>query len=151
MKPYWFTEEGIKKVEKLRNATYMGPWCVKTKNDWSETPVEVFYQENPNVEAGHSHYFGIFRKITLGTVSDDVYITNAESAFSVPITGILDNDEVVVSRYCHDFVDTSSGFIDGGRDYVRFGSSSDGSMPTRVKVTVDGSEFKFEVLEDAKV
>jgi hypothetical protein len=63
-------------------------------------------------------------------------ISNAESAFSEPITGILtDDDEVIVSRYRHDFVVKEGYMIDGGRDYTR---SSGGKFVT---ITVKDGEF----------
>jgi hypothetical protein len=72
-------------------------------------------------------------------------ITNAESAFSKDIVGIVDNDMVYVSRYRHDFVKTPSGFIiDGGRDYLRLGSdSNENSELDLVKVTVKDGVFIF--------
>ena len=70
-----------------------------------------------------------------------VMITNAESAFSEPITGILTDDgEVIVSRYRHDFVLKEGHFIDGGRDYTR---SSGGKF---VDVTVKNGEFVLEAV-----
>jgi len=71
-------------------------------------------------------------------------ITNAESAFSEPITGLLtENGEVIVSRYRHHCVIKGSYMIDGGRDYLRTsGNSADGKL---VKVTVENGEFVLEI------
>lgn len=71
-------------------------------------------------------------------------ITDAASAFSEPITGLLTDDgEVIVSRYRHDCVQKGPYMIDGGRDYLRTsGSNTDGKL---VKVTVVDGEFQFEV------
>lgn len=128
-------------IEEKYKAKYMGYWAVKRKNsNWSEMPVDVFYQPNPDLSKGHSYYFGIF------TVpgQDGVLITDAASAFSEPITGLLTEDgEVLVSRYRHDCVQKGPYMIDGGRDYLRTsGNNADGKL---VKVTVVNGEFVFEV------
>jgi hypothetical protein len=105
----------------------------------------VFYQPNPDTSAGHTHYFGMFIKTDpySGEGSGSVYITEASSAFSDPIAGILTDDgEVIVSRYRHDYVEKDGRMIDGGRDYVR------ASMHPTVNITVDGDQFVITEPED---
>lgn len=124
--------------QKYGGAIYMGPWTTKRPNGgWNDLPVEVFYQPNPDTEKGHSHYFGIFVR------ENQVFITNAESAFSEPIAGVLaSSGEVVVSRYAHDFVQREGFFIDGGRDYCRLGGTAALNREFKmVSVTVDGPNF----------
>ena len=96
-------------------------------------------QPNPDRSKGHSNYFGMYSAPGIGPM-----ITNAESAFSEPITGLLTEDgEVIVSRYRHDYVEKGPYMIDGGRDYLRTsGNNADGKL---VKVTVVDGEFQFEV------
>jgi hypothetical protein len=134
--PYWLKAEDIHNVEKLKNAKFMGFWATKRPDgSWNESPVDVFYVENPDTSKGHTNYFGLFFR------DGKLYITDGSSAFSEPITGILAPDgEVIVSRYRHHMVTKNAAMIDGGRDYIR----SSGDDPF-VNVTVDGSEFKFEV------
>ena len=136
---YWFMKEGIRKIEEMYGGKYIGYWAIKnTRGDWNESPVDVFYQSNPDTRKGHTHYFGIF------TRNGQVFITNAESAFSEPITGVLTEDgEVIVSRYRHDYVTKGSKMIDGGRDYVK--SSAGGPF---VNVVVNDGEFAFSLAED---
>ena len=132
---YWIKEDGIKKAEELYGAKYMGYWCTKRLNgeSWNDNPVDVFYQPNPDIEKGHKHYFGLFIQ------NGSLYITDATSAFSDPITGIETNDgEVIVSRFRHDYVEKDEYMIDGGRDYFR---TSGGPV---VQVRVEGSEFFIE-------
>ena len=132
---YWLKEANIKKAEELYGAKYMGYWCTKRLNgeSWNDNPVDVFYQPNPDTEKGHKHYFGLFVQ---GGV---LYITDATSAFSDPITGIeTDDGEVIVSRYRHDYVEKDKYMIDGGRDYLR---TSGGPF---VRIRVDGPEFVIE-------
>lgn len=138
-KPYWLTEDGVKVIEEKYGATFMGHWAVKQKDgQWSNDPVDVFYQPNPDVEKGHSKYFGIY--INKG----EAYVTNAESAFSAEITGVLtENNEVLVSRFRNDFQQKDGAMIDGGRDYTR----SSGTR-TYVEVKIEDGNFLFKKIGD---
>jgi len=128
---YWLKKAGISKIEEKYGAKYMGYWCTKRPSGgWNESPVDVFYQPNPDTAKGHTHYFGMFYR------DDMLYITEASTAFSDPIAGIpTDDGEVIVSRYRHDYVTKDGRMIDGGRDYVR------SSIHPTVRVTVDGDQF----------
>ena len=100
---------------------------------WVERPLDVFYQAEP--DEGFSNYFGLIIK------DDKVLITNAESCFSNPMIGIVEDDTVYVSRFRHDYVQTPNGkIIDGGRDYVK----TDQVSENFVTVTVSDGEFIFE-------
>jgi len=133
-KGYHLSEEGVRQIEQSYGGQYMGYWCTIAKGGgWTYQPIDVFYQPNPDLSKGHSHYFGI-------VIRDDVVcITNASPVFSQPIYGVLcDDGEVIVSRYRHDCVVKGNHMIDGGRDYTR--SSLNSQM---IKITVDGPKFKF--------
>ena len=135
---YFFKKDKIKIIENHYGAKYLGYWAVKWSESlgWSSFPVDVFYQPNPDVSKGHTHYFGMH-------ISErgDLMISNAESAFSEPITGVLTEDgEVIVSRYRHDYVVKDGQMIDGGRDYVR---SSGGKF---VSITMSNGEFVLEAV-----
>lgn len=121
----------IKKVEEHYDAKFIGDFCLKTvREGWSETPLAIFYANNPDVSQGHTHYFGVFVRDGL------LYITKGDSAFEEPITGIIaDNGEVVFSRYRHDFTYSTdqSVWIDGGRDYCRSSIPKNGM----VQLTID--------------
>lgn len=130
---YFFKKDKIKIIENHYGAKYLGYWAVKWSErlGWSSFPVDVFYQPNPDVSKGHTHYFGMH-------ISErgDLMISNAESAFSEPITGVLtESGEVIVSRYRHDYVQKDGQVIDGGRDYTR------ASVGKFVNVTVKDGEF----------
>ncbi len=116
----WFKKDGIRKIEEKYGAKYMGYWATKnSRGHWNESPVDVFYQPNPDTSKGHTHYFGMFIKNDpfTGEGTGSVYITEASSAFSDPISGIATDDgEVIVSRYRHDYVTKDGRMIDGGRD-----------------------------------
>lgn len=142
-KGYHFTDGGIATIAKQYGAKYMGYWAILRKSGWSDIPVDVFYQPNPDVGKGYSNYFGMFT-----TFDGQVMITDAASAFSEPITGLLTDDgEVLVSRHRHDYVTKGPHMIDGGRDYSRTSSGADGAR--LVEVTVKDGEFQFKVCGDA--
>lgn len=130
---YWLKEESIQKVEEKYGAKYMGYWAIRTTSGgWGDSPVDVFYQPNPDVSKGHTNYFGIFFR------GDSSYICEASSAFSEPIYGIVDplTNEVLVSKYRHDYVSKNDVMIDGGRDYIR--RSTNGKL---VEVKVNNDSF----------
>jgi hypothetical protein len=118
---YHFSIDGIKKIEDYYGGRFVGSFCTKrTDGSWNDEPVDVFYQPNPDFSKGHTHYFGMFRNSLTG----HVMITNAISAFEHPMLGaIADDGEVIVSGYRHDYRRSKDGtvFIDGGRDYTRYG------------------------------
>ena len=137
---YWFRKPGIRKIEEKYNSIYMGYWCLRTiDGGWSELPVDIFYQPEPDHEKGHTNYFGMLIR------GGSAFIVNGESAFSDPITGVaMPTGEVLVSRFRHDYVNKDGYMIDGGRDYVKHGSK--GKL---VDVKVRGSKFVFEELKVA--
>lgn len=143
---YWFKKDGIRKIEEKYGAKYMGYWCTKSpRGHWNESPVDVFYQPNPDTSKGHTNYFGMFIRTDpfTGEGSGSVYITEASSAFSDPIAGIpTDDGEIIVSRYRHDYVEKDGRMIDGGRDYTR------SSMHPTVRITVDGDRFVISEREE---
>lgn len=133
-KPYFLKEAGIAIVEKNYGAVYMGAWAIKTKSGgWSDQPVEVFYQPNPDTDKGHTNYFGLF------TENGQLLITDATTAFSEPITGVVSKDgEVLVSRFRHDMQTSGDDMIDGGREYLRCNAGA-----KTVSITVDRDQFIF--------
>jgi hypothetical protein len=132
-KPWSLSSAGLAEMEELHNGTFMGAWAIKRDNGvWTESPVDIFYVKEPDTEAGHSNYFGIFFR------GDDAYICNGATAFSEPMAGMVDGDEVKVSRYRHDCVWNSdqTASIDGGRDYTK----CTGGIDFRT-VIVEGDQF----------
>lgn len=136
---FWLNRKQIELVEEKYGARYIGYWTVRNKKgNWTEEPVDCFYNPDPNLDRGHSNYFGMF------TMDGNVYIVNAESAFETPITGILlESGECLVSRHRHDFVEKDGCFIDGGRDYCRVGG-------TGKLVKIWCKDGKFDIKEDTE-
>jgi len=133
--PCWLIDEAVPRVEEVYNAKFMGHWAILDKNNcWINSPVDVFYVENPDRSKGHSNYFGLFWSLDSGWS-----ICDAQSAFSVPMMGALCPDgEVLVSRYRHNYVEKDDIMIDGGREYTRTNAEN------LVSVTVINGEFKYE-------
>ena len=112
-----FKPEGIAKIEEIKNAKYVCETCLRSKDGgWANQPVAIFYgpEEHP---VSKSRYFGIYLDM-----DDRVMITNGQSAVDEPIQGVVaDNDDIIYSRFRHDFRRSPDGsvFVDGGRDYFR--------------------------------
>ena len=141
----------VEVIEEKYNAVYIGDFCLKTTDGgWSEFPIAIFYQPNPDIEAGHTNYFGIFVN-----EHHQIIITNGESAFSEPINGLItDNGTVIYSRYRHDYVTSKNGelFIDGGRDYCRFGGSHSRLVKLLIdkdKLIIDHKSIDSEFLDES--
>lgn len=134
----------IKKAEAHYGGKYIGDFCLKsTENTWVNEPVSIFYQPNPNITLGHSHYFGLFIRNGIR------YITKGDNAFSEPIVGIVGKDgEVVYSRYRWDFraLSDKSGCIDGGRDYLKI-IGGEGCFPERVHIVIDGPNLVVKEIQ----
>jgi hypothetical protein len=127
-------------------AIFIGDFSIKTKTGaWSALPVAVFYQPNPALHLGHTHYFGIFN--TGGLYQPEFVITDASSAFSEPILGIVaDDGEVIFSRSRHDFRTSKDGSvsIDGGREYIKYNSLSSAQLVNLIidkdKLVIDNTK-----------
>jgi hypothetical protein len=133
----------IQVMEAHYSAKFVGDFCVQLKGGgWSDFPIAIFYQPTPKFELGHSHYFGLFVDET-----GNLLITNGDSAFDDPITGVVaDNGEVIFSRYRHDFTTSSDGsvWIDGGRDYCRSNTSTN----IFVKLKVDKDKIVTDTFDN---
>ena len=120
----------IPEVEKKKNATYVGEFCLKnTSGGWADEAASVFYQETPPQE-GFSNYFALFQR------NGTVYITSGQSAIEPVIMAVqADDGEIIYSRFHHDYRSSKDGsvFVDGGRDYFRVGGTN--IVPLKV---VDG-------------
>lgn len=139
--PTLYERETIDLIEKKYNAKYIFESCLKTKDgNWTDRAYAIFYTEKVHPEG--SNYFGI--GWSLDPNNRNAIITNGISA-TEEFTGVELNDEVYYSRFCHDFRFFPNGlFVDGGRDYTRYGGSvlSDCKL-VKLKVVKD----KLEVVE----
>lgn len=137
LSPFWKGYVSIPKVEKKYNVKFVCETPIKDKFGWRETPSLIFYGEK---HPQGSNYMAI-SVVTGYDDKTDMVITDGISATEDVIIGILDGDEVIYSRYRHDYREGKTGvIIDGGRDYTR---SSGGHM---VKMKIN--EGKLEVIEN---
>ena len=130
-----------KTIEKKYKVSYIGDFCIKDKNNnWTQKPVSIYYQDNPDLSKGHSNYLGVYIDYIFDGkefVPGHVYLTDGQSAFLEGLQGIVaDDGEIVISCYRHDYRTSSddSVFIDGGRDYIR---SSAGAKIVNLKIIKD--------------
>ena len=123
--------EGIAKIEKAYNAKYVFESCIKDRDGgWCNMPVAIFYTETPHPQG--SNYFGLYVN-----ESGDFMITNGISA-TEPFDALQVGDDVIYSRYRHDFREHNGYMVDGGRDYFR--RSADG-IPVKLCVNKDKLEI----------
>lgn len=127
-----FSRQAIKKIE----ARYDAKWIVDSavpytkENVWSESPAAIFYTETPHPQG--SNYFGIIESV------ESFSILDAKPAIDIPFIGLLIDGDVVFSRYRHDYREHKGIFVDGGRDYFRYGGERvNEAKPVRIKVVKD--------------
>ena len=119
---FHFDADRIKQLEKKYNGKYIGYWAIRDSHNggWTHDPVDILYVSDPsNSEAG-LQYLGCSKK------NDQVVTTDASTAFSKRIIGILCQDgEVLVSRYKDHRVQKGLDWISGGRDYIQSNSKNE--------------------------
>ncbi len=131
IEPELFLPEGIEHIEQKYSAKYVCETCLSYPANkpgmwsWMNWPVAVFYQSDVSlVPEGGSQYFGIYYRRHMPDEPVVTYVCNAISTTLEPFNGIVaDDGEVIYSHYRHDFRYSKdrSVWIDGGRDYVRYG------------------------------
>lgn len=130
----WLKPDGIAKIEKSYNAKYVFETCLKTKDGgWCNMPVAIFYTETAHPEG--SNYFGLYR-----TDFGDLMITDGISA-TEPFDALQIGDDVIYSRYRHDYREHNGGMVDGGRDYFRHNTNG---KSVKLKVVKDHLEIVNE-------
>lgn len=147
-------KELINKCIEKFGGYYLGKWCLKTVDgSWTLHQVPyIFYQPNPDTSKGHSNYYGIFKNL----ITKSWIICNGKSAFEPDenndIIGIVDDGLVYVSRDRHNYITTPNNhFIDGGRDYLRYGINENDSNKENgklVKVVMNNGTFEFYDIGD---
>ena len=115
----FLSQEHIKDIEDKYAAKYVFEACIKdAKGKWLNFPTAIFYTDKAHPEG--SNYFAMFMLNGNPMIADG--ITAVED---VVYTGLETEDQVVYSRYRHDFRSLNNGaYIDGGRDYFRYGGDS---------------------------
>ena len=130
-------EAVITNIENKYNAKYVFESCLKNRfGAWTEFPVAIFYTEEAHPEG--SNYFGFYRN-DFG----DYMITNGISA-TEDFKGIRVGEDIYYSRYRHDYREFGPFFVDGGRDYIRYGGEPHEDM---IQVKLRVNKDKLEVVE----
>ncbi len=137
----FITKDGIAKIENMYKATFVMESCIKDRNGgWCNFPAAIFYTEEAHPQG--SNYFALYRERMppLDTLEPRIMITNGISA-TEPFDGLQIGEDIIYSRYRHDYREYKGAMVDGGRDY--FKRSSDRGTPVKLKVNKD----KLEVVE----
>ena len=125
--------EGIARLEEKYNAKYVFESCLKNHiNGWTDWPAAIFYTEEAHPRG--SNYFAIF-----DNKNGDFMITNGISATRQPFNGLQVGDDIIYSRYRHDYREHNGAMVDGGRDYFRRGG--DVGKPVMLRVNKDKLEI----------
>lgn len=131
----WLDVHKVLAMEQYSRCNFVGQLCLKDINgNWVNEFAYVFYEPMPNVELNHTHYFAIIKR------NGSTFITKGDSSVEGVFAGIEEDGIITISRYRHDFRQTNSGAIDGGRDYTKIVGS-----PKVVSLKVEnGRWFKIE-------
>lgn len=126
--------------------------CKNTTGNYTPWGAAVFWQETPPQPEWSNWFAYQFQEFDT-MVGDEpakgrrLVITGLKT-FDPVVEAILEptmeGGRVAISRFGHDFVQTPSGlFIDGGRDYTRFGGWEDEkSKPELVRLNLKTMQFK---------
>ena len=127
-------EEGLAKIEQKYNAKYVFETCIKDKTGaWCNFPVAIFYTEQAHPQG--SNYLALYHNGIQFMIADGITATEEFSGLQI-------GDDVIYSRYRHNYNGLNGAYIDGGRDYVRY--SPDLGNLVKLKVNKD----KLEVIND---
>ena len=129
--------DGIEKVEKKYNAKYVLESCIKGGNgQWCNFPAAIFYTDQAHPHG--SNYFAMY----IHPERNDLMITNGISATEPIYCGLKIGDNVIYSRYRHDYRERGNSFVDGGRDYFRYSGPQENVV--KFKINKD----KLEIVND---
>lgn len=124
--------DAIAKIENMYNARYVFESCLKTRDGgWCNYPVAIFYTERAHPQG--SNYMGLYRN-DFG----EFMVTDGISA-TEPFDALQIGEDIIYSRYRHDYRHYKGAMVDGGRDY--FKRSADRGKPVKLKVIKDKLEI----------
>lgn len=132
--PEMFSHKAIENIEHKYKARYVCESCLRnTEGSWGNFPAAFFYTEKPHPNG--SNWFAMyFNSKNELMITDGVVITE-------PFQAILIDDDVIFSRYRHDYREHRGVFVDGGRDYLRCGGQRlDSAKVVTLKVIDDHLE-----------
>lgn len=108
----YFTNLGIRVdavLAKMPTSIYVGQFPLQNKSgQLTDFAADVFYEPNPRIDLGHSHYFSIYS--TVG----GVFITGANHVENLMLTVYETDNDYIYARYQHDYRNFGQNSIDGG-------------------------------------
>jgi hypothetical protein len=116
----------------MYNAKYVFESCIRNNvGGWVNIPVAIFYTEEAHPEG--SNYFGLYKNWR-----GQLMICNGVSA-TEEFNALQIDEDIIYSRYRHDYREYKGAMVDGGRDYFR--CSADRGVPVKLKVVKDKLEL----------
>lgn len=109
----------IEKVEKKYNVKFVCETPLRYKEGWRDYSSLIFYGEK---HPQGSNYMALSVQYGIEGEFKELVISDGISATDGYLIGLVDGDEVIYSRFRHDYrVGKTGVWIDGGRDYTRSG------------------------------
>jgi hypothetical protein len=135
-------DDKIKIIEEKYKGKYVIDSCLKGVYDtWANFPTMIFYTEKAH-PAG-SNYFALYRDFNEISEKTHWMITDGISGVQGDFYGYLfPGDELLHSRYRHDYCRHGGIAIDGGRDYVRV--IGEDKSARGVKFNIVNGEIKIQ-------
>ena len=133
--PLCFNKSSIPIIEERYKAKYILETEFYTKSGWSGDLVGlIFYQPNPDLEAGHSNYFIIYKSSIHG-----IMITNGlDTVEKLVLNCVSDSNGVFeYSHFNHHYHQVGNVAIDGGRLYTRLIGDIHGANQASFKIEED--------------
>jgi hypothetical protein len=131
----FFSTEMIQRIQTEYNVKFVCETVSKDRRGcWIDQPGALFYNEVKHPDG--SNWMIVYHGAEQGVIVITDGITAVEP--DNRITGIINQDEVVVySVFRHHYAVLDNGFIDGGRDYVRYGDGG-GLRLVELEITPHG-------------
>lgn len=123
----WKDIISISKVEKKYNCKFVCETQILDPNrNWRDQSSLIFYNSEPHPQGSNYMALSIFYDYE---GMSDLVVSDGISATEQHINGIIDGEEIIYSRYRHDYrVGKTGVMIDGGRDYTRSSVSGPGNF-----------------------
>ena len=103
----------VEKLAKHYSAKFVCETPIKNNSGWRDASSLIFYNKEPHPDG--SNYFAI-----PVNPDGDFVISDGISATNGDFVGVVDGDDIIYSRFRHDYrVGKTGVMIDGGRDYIR--------------------------------
>lgn len=123
----WKNRVNINQIEEHYNCKFVCETPIKdNRGSWRDTSSLIFYSEVPHPQGSNYMALSISYHYNESKdhMEDTLVVSNGISATQNNIVGVIDGDEVIYSRYRHDYRSGKTNvFVDGGRDYIRTSSN----------------------------